>query len=283
MPDVPNVPMPPIALLTDFGQRDGYIGVMKGVILGIAPGTPLIDLTHEVAPQDIATGAWVLHTAWRYFPESTIFLCVVDPGVGSARRAIALRAADRLFVGPDNGLFSYILAEAEVERAVALDNSYFHLPLPSATFHGRDIFAPCAAHLARGVALEALGSPVAPDSLVTFTPPKPAWQDDTLAGHVLHIDHFGNLITDLGPEYAGAILTAPEATLNLGDHLIAERARAFAEGPADRPYFQRDSSGYLAIVLRNGSAAGYFGVAVGDQVLVRGLRERVDEDELRSR
>ncbi len=273
MPD-----MPPIALLTDFGQRDGYVGVMKGVILGISPGTPLIDVTHEVAPQDIAGGAWVLHTAWRYFPEATILLCVVDPGVGSARRAIALRAADRLFVGPDNGLFSYVLAEAEVERAVALDNPYFHLPLPSATFHGRDIFAPCAAHLARGVALDALGSPITPESLVTFARLQPAWQGDALTAHVLHVDHFGNLITDLGPEYAGAILTTPDATLRVGDNIIAERARAFAEGPTDRPYFLRDSSGHLAIALRNGSAAGYFGVTAGDEVLVRGLRERVDDD-----
>ena len=116
---------PPITLLTDFGSRDGYSGVMKGVILGIAPGTALVDLTHEIAPQDVVGAAWVLHTAWRYFPLGTIFLCVVDPGVGSARRPVALAAGGRLFVGPDNGLFSYVLAAAPPDEAVALEDPRF--------------------------------------------------------------------------------------------------------------------------------------------------------------
>jgi S-adenosylmethionine hydrolase len=271
---------PVIALLTDFGQRDGYVGVMKGVILGIAPGAPLVDLTHDVGPQDIAGGAWVLHTAWRSFPERTIFLCVVDPGVGSARCPIALRAADRYFVGPDNGLFSYVLAEATVEQAMVLDNPHFHLPLPSATFHGRDIFAPCSAHLARGVALEALGTAVAPTSLATLPLSHPEWRGDELAAHILHVDHFGNLITDLGPDFADAVLHDPGVTLYLSGHTITARAHTFAEGPIGQPFALRDSTGHVALAVRDGSAGTYFGTGAGDEVVVRGLRERQSMDEL---
>src|SRR5262249_38210989 len=154
-------PAPVVALLTDFGTADGYVGVMKGVLLGIAPRAQVVDLSHDVPPQQIATGAWILHTAWRYFPPDSIFVCVVDPGVGGARRPVALRAGDRLFVGPDNGLFSYILASEPPESAVILDNPRFHLTAPSATFHGRDIFAPAAGHLAAGVPLASLGTSLA--------------------------------------------------------------------------------------------------------------------------
>src|SRR5579871_1946739 len=144
-----------VALLTDFGLADGYVGVMKGVILGIAPGAQVVDLSHDVPPQDIASGAWLLSTAWRSFPAKTVFVAVVDPGVGTERRPVALIAGERYFVGPDNGLFSDVLDASPAERAVILDDAaYFATPHPSATFHGRDIFAPCGAHLVAGVALE---------------------------------------------------------------------------------------------------------------------------------
>src|SRR5258707_4642668 len=175
---------PPIALLTDFGSRDAYPGVMKGVILGIAPGAALVDLTHEIAPQDVTGGAWVLHTAWRFFPLGTIFLCVVDPGVGSARRPVALAAGGRLFVGPDNGLFSYVLAAAPTEEAVALDDPRFHVPHPSATFHGRAIFAPCAAHLARGIPLREISRALAAARLLTLAPPPALLHGEGLHRHL---------------------------------------------------------------------------------------------------
>ena len=269
---------PPIILLTDFGSRDGYPGVMKGVILGIAPGTALVDLTHEIAPQDVAGAAWVLHTAWRYFPLGTIFLCVVDPGVGSARRPLALAAGARLFVGPDNGLFSYVLAAAPPDEAVALDDPRFHLPHPSATFHGRDIFAPCAAHLARGIPLGKLGSAVAVASLVTFTMPRPVWQEDMLHGHVLHVDRFGNLITDVACALAAALLATPSARLAVAGRDISARAHTFAEGPEGEPFLLADSSGHLAIAVRNGSAAALLGAGRGDEVVASGVpHERADE------
>jgi len=269
---------PPIALLTDFGSRDAYPGVMKGVILGIAPGAALVDLTHEIAPQDVTGGAWVLHTAWRFFPLGTIFLCVVDPGVGGARRPVALAAGGRLFVGPDNGLFSYVLAAATTGEAVALDDPRFHLPHPSATFHGRDIFAPCAAHLARGIPLGELGSAVAATSLVTFALPRPVWQGDVLHGHVLHVDRFGNLITDVASALAAALLATPAARLAVAGTDISARAHTFADGPEGEPFLLADSSGHLAIAVRNGSAAALLGAGRGDEVVARGVpHERADE------
>ena len=271
-------PAPLIALLTDFGTADGYPGVMKGVILGIAPGMQLVDLTHDIPPQDIATGAWVLQTAWRYFPAGTIFLCVVDPGVGSERRPIALRLGEHTFIGPDNGLFSYVLADAEDQRpplllqVVALDNPRYHLPHASATFHGRDIFAPSAAHLARGISLASLGTPLDPARLVTIALPRPTWQGETLIGHILHIDHFGNLITDLGPTVTAAF-SSPTFSLQLGKHTITARAHTFADGPADAPFMLRDSSGHLAIVIRNGSAAALLNAHRGDELRVTGIQQ----------
>lgn len=262
---------PLIALLTDFGAGDGYVGVMKGVMLGIAPRVPLVDITHQIAPQDVEGGAWVLHTSWRYFPEHSIFLCVVDPGVGSARRAVAVLVASRIFVGPDNGLFSYVLAAEPVEMAVELDNPRFHLPSPSSTFHGRDIFSPSAAHLASGVPLDQLGRPVPPESLVTFAPPQPTWRGDTLIAHVVHVDHYGNLITDIGRDLASSVLSAAEPSLQIAGHAVTARGHTFADGPEGAPFFLLDSSGYLAIALRNGSAAAALGVKRGVEVAVAGV------------
>lgn len=266
----PAVP-PPIAMLTDFGTRDGYPGIMRGVILGISPASPVVDLTHEIPPQDIATGAWVLSTAWRYFPRGTIFLAVVDPGVGSTRRAVALRAGERSFVGPDNGLFSLVTAQAAVEAVVTLDNPRYQLSHPSATFHGRDIFAPAAAHLAAGIPLAALGSPLAPQSLVTLSQPAPRWEGDALVGHVLHVDVFGNLITDFAGPLAAALLSLPDISFALGGARITDRAATFAAGSAGTPFALRDSSGHLAIAVRNGSAASLLGAGRGDEVRVQGV------------
>ncbi len=263
----------PIALLTDFGTRDVYVGVMKGVILGIAPGAALVDLTHDVPAQNVFTGAWLLSTAWRSFPSGTVFLSVVDPGVGTDRRAIALRAGDYAFVGPDNGLFSFVLAAspAGTVRAVTLDNPRYHLPNPSATFHGRDIFAPVAAQLAIGTPLDALGTPIAPESLVRLPLLQPVWQGGELHAHVVHIDSYGNLITSLGPELTTQVLTTPSARVTLAGHTIATRAATFAAGPVGEPFLLRDSSGSLAIAVRNGSAAAQLGAHRSDPLVVTGV------------
>jgi S-adenosylmethionine hydrolase len=265
------VPSPLIALLTDFGLEDGYPGIMKGVMLGIAPQAQFVDITHLIPPQDIAAGAWILHTAWRYFPPETIFLCVVDPGVGTARRAIALRSADRFFVGPDNGLFSYVLNEGGSILAVALDRTELHLPNPSSTFHGRDLFAPCAAYLATGMSFAELGSPLDLATLTVNSPPPPVVQAGILGGVVIHCDHFGNVITNFGAELARAILAAPDSAVTIGRTAVSDRAATFAAGPSEKPFLVTDSSGYLAIAIQGASAATRLGAAPGIGVQVTGV------------
>lgn len=262
---------PCVALLTDFGTADGYAGVLKGVVLGLAPGIPLVDITHDIPPQDVAAGAWVLYTTWRNFPPGTIFLCVVDPGVGTARAPLAAFAGDRLFVGPDNGLFGHVFAEAAPARAVRLDDPRFQGPGRSATFHGRDIFAPAAGHLAAGRRVEEIGSPLAPAGLLVTPLPAPTREGATWVGTVLHADRYGNLITAFGPHLAAAFAAAPGAVLSLDGRPIGARAATFAEGPAGEPFVYEDSSGHLAVAVRNGSAAALLGLGRGAIVRIAGL------------
>jgi S-adenosyl-L-methionine hydrolase (adenosine-forming) len=263
---------PLVALLSDFGTADGYVGVMKAVVLGIAPGVPLVDLTHDVPPQDVRHGAWLLHTMWRFLPEGSVCLAVVDPGVGTARRPIALEAASRSFVGPDNGLFSYVLAESTVTGAVVLDDRRFHLAALSATFHGRDVFAPVAGHLAAGKSLAALGSSVDVATLERLPLPQPEPHAEGLLGHVIHVDRFGNLITDFGPELALDVLHNPRVRLRVGWSEVTARATTFATGPTDVPFALLDSSGYVAIAVRDASAAARLGAGVGTDVLAIGFQ-----------
>jgi S-adenosylmethionine hydrolase len=271
-----------LGLLTDFGLRDGYVGVMKAVMLSIAPDARLVDISHEIAPQDIEGGAWTLGMAWRAFPVGSVLLCVVDPGVGSARRAVALAAHGRVFVGPDNGLFTYPMdddgsGDDAALRCAALDDPRYHLPTPSATFHGRDIFAPCAAHLASGTPLEALGSAVNPASLARLPIAlRPQRAGDVWVARVAHVDHFGNLITNIGAALTRRALEHSLARISLAQQEISARASHFAAGPQDEPFFLQDSSGALAIAQRDGSAAQALGAQRGDEVILRGLADAED-------
>ena len=187
---------PIITLTTDFGVADGYVGTMKGVILGIVPDARLVDISHEITPQNVRQAAYVLYTAYPFFPLYTVHLVVVDPGVGGTRRPIALRTPVGYFVGPDNGILSYVMAREPVEALVELADPRYRLPHVSHTFHGRDVFAPAAAHLAAGVPITALGPPVADP--VTFPPPRLEVGPDGITGEVLHADRFGNVITSIG-------------------------------------------------------------------------------------
>jgi S-adenosyl-L-methionine hydrolase (adenosine-forming) len=271
-----------LGLLTDFGLRDGYVGVMKAVMLSIAPDARLVDISHEIAPQDIEGGAWTLGMAWRAFPVGSVLLCVVDPGVGSARRAVALAAHGRVFVGPDNGLFTYPLdddgsGDDAALRCAALDDPRYHLPTPSATFHGRDIFAPCAARLANGTPLEALGSALDPAMLVRLPIAlRPQRAGDVWVARVAHVDHFGNLITNIGAALTRRALEHSLARISLAQQEISARASHFAAGPQDEPFFLQDSSGALAIAQRDGSAAQALGAQRGDEVILRGLADAED-------
>ncbi|MBM4367133.1 MAG: SAM-dependent chlorinase/fluorinase [Deltaproteobacteria bacterium] len=239
-----------IALLTDFGLADPWVGVMKGVIAGIAPGVPVVDLSHGVPAQDVRTAAIHLDAAWRYFPAGTVFLCVVDPGVGTARRPIVARCEGRLFVAPDNGLLG-LLPGPEVRLVTAP----WGLPKPSRTFHGRDVFAPVAARLASGTAFEEAGPVVADHARLSLPEP------DGDRGEVIHVDGFGNLLTNLPGRDAGVVEVAGHD---------APVVHTYGAVPTGALLAHTGSTGRLEVGLRDGSAATRLRVGVGARVHWRG-------------
>lgn len=186
---------PAISLLTDFGEDDGFVGTMKGVMRRIVPEATFIDITHRINPQDVHQAAFVLMTSAPFFPTGSVHLVVVDPGVGSSRRPIAVQTDAYLFVAPDNGVLSYTVSSKQSYKAVELSNPDYRLPVVSQTFHGRDIFAPAAAHLAAGVAIDQLGPAV--EQIVRLEPPALSIREHEIHGEVLNIDHFGNLRTSI--------------------------------------------------------------------------------------
>jgi S-adenosylmethionine hydrolase len=265
---------PVVAFMTDFGLGDGDVGVMKGVVLGITPEAQIVDITHDVAPQNVQSGAWILAASYRYFPKGTVFVCVVDPGVGSTRRPIAVRAGDWVFVGPDNGLFSYVLAEQTFHEAVTLANPAYRLSQVSSTFHGRDIFAPAGAHLAGGVAFADLGDRLELADLVRIDPALAARQGERIEAEVLHIDNFGNIITNIPLSLVPDLFASRAVQLGFPalNQAVAERRRFFAdvpegEGQEARPFIYGDSSGYVGIAIRNGNAARALHVSYGEKIV----------------
>lgn len=276
--------LPIVTVTTDFGTADGYVGTMKGVILSIAPAARLVDLSQDIAPQDVREAAYVLHAAYPFFPPRTVHLVVVDPGVGSARRAIALRTPKGTFVGPDNGVFSYIMAEQPVEAVVELAAPRYHLPEISHTFHGRDIFAPAAAHLAAGVPLDELGPPV-PDPIM-LPRPQLALDAETVSGEVLHTDHFGNVITSIGrltwrsdastltldPAFRAAregLTLRDDVRVRAGGRAIDGIHRAYASVERGELLALVGSGGFLEIAVREGSAAECLDLHPGDPIVVQ--------------
>jgi S-adenosyl-L-methionine hydrolase (adenosine-forming) len=267
----------PICFLTDFGLEDAYVGVVKGVILSIEPRAQIVDLSHAILPQDIRAGAFTLMAGVPYFPAGTVYLAVVDPGVGTERRAVAVAVGDYYFIGPDNGLLSWAILKAargtdadvvlgddalQMGRgatAVVLDRPRFWRADVSSTFHGRDVFGPVAAHLARGVALTELGSPTVSMHALPF--PTPTRDDGTVRGEVIYVDRFGNLITNVE-----RVELAPNAVVEIAGRTI----RGIS------PHFQQEaelialvgSSGLLEIAAPNGSAARVLGAGVGAHVRV---------------
>jgi S-adenosyl-L-methionine hydrolase (adenosine-forming) len=202
MSDNPIAPQPILTLLSDFGDRDVYVGVMKGVIAQINSQITVVDLTHQIPPQDIATARFCLMNAYSYFPIGTVHVAVVDPGVGSRRRAIAVEFAQGFLVGPDNGIFSGVLSQTPAMAAVELTNfNYWRTPQPSKTFHGRDIFAPVGANLASGVPLKQLGQEIDPASLVKLDIGECKQTPTGIVGCIQYIDHFGNLVSNIPGSY----------------------------------------------------------------------------------
>ena len=273
-----------ITLTTDFGISDAYVATMKGVILGINPQVKIIDVCHFIEPQDIAQAAFVLSTAYPYFPKKTVHLVVVDPGVGSERRAIILRTPVAYFVAPDNGVLSYVIAQSLAKpvmekgmfslrgktkpgvelEAVAITNPKFWRSPVSTTFHGRDIFAPVAAALSLGFSPMEFGEPT--DSVWVLPLSRPDQRPDgMLVGHILHIDNFGNLITDIKSD--NLTLKAEHITIEVNGQLIFGLSGTYAEGSGLLALI--GSSDYLEVALKGGSASSLLDARVGDEVRLR--------------
>lgn len=257
-----------ITLTTDFGERDGFVGIMKGVIWKIYPEARLADLSHEVEPQNVRQAAYILHRAAPFFPPGTVHLAVVDPGVGTRRRPLAARLGKQFFVGPDNGLISLLLIHAETLgesiEIVHLNRSEYWLHPLSTTFHGRDLFAPIAAHLARGVPLNELGTPI--DDPVRLDFPEPQQQGKTWKALIVYVDRFGNLITNLPADRLGSSLA--EVRVRIGNHRIEGIAPSYGHRPIGSLVAVIDSDGFLEIALVNGNAAHKLGLKEGDIVEV---------------
>lgn len=262
-----------ITLTTDFGLDDAYVAIMKGVILRIAPTARIVDYTHGIKPGNIVEAAYLLRTGYRYFPPGTIHVAVVDPGVGSARRAIVLQTPEATFVGPDNGIFTLIAQDAQQQWAgraqlIELTEREFWLPQVSATFHGRDIFAPVGAHLLAGTPLAALGR-----SIDTLTPARlslpVAHGTGLLYGHIIHIDRFGNCITNITQEHLAAHGIGQQILVEIIDQQLRGLHRTYTDGPTGTPMCLIGSSGHVELAVCNGHAAQYLGVDIGDKLRVR--------------
>ncbi len=243
-----------IALLTDFGRQDLYVGSLRLVIASIAPGIPVVDLTHEIDPQAVDQGAFLVEEILPLLPAPSILVGVVDPGVGTSRRALGLQVGDHRFVGPDNGLFEAVLAGSRPPSAREITSPLVIRRQRSATFEGRDVFAPAAAHLARGLPFDELGPELDPAALVRLSLPP---------GRVRHVDRFGNLVTDLGPREVGSA-----SALRVGGTRIDRRVRTYGEAPPGTLVWYLGSSGRVEIACVGGSAREVLGLGRGTPVEV---------------
>ena len=284
-----------ITLTTDFGTGDGYVGTMKGVILRINPQATIVDITHEIAPQSIEQGAFLFAASARFFPANAIHVLVIDPGVGSTRRPIAVQMGETTYIAPDNGILP--LAIFGQHGYVAQDYSGFHggldparlahfqpgstrpvskmmhlnkpeywLPHVSHTFHGRDIFAPCAAHLSLGLPLEALGEPIKDWKWKTVGG-RAVRVQDSVFGHVIHIDHFGNLVTDIQIELVHG-MDPSEMVFSVREHQILGLKQTFSDVASGQVLALVGSAGHIEIAVRDGNAARDLGVHVGEEVVL---------------
>jgi S-adenosylmethionine hydrolase len=272
-----------IALLTDFGTEDAYVGVMKGVILSIAPTVQIVDITHAIQPQNVRQAAFTLMNVRSYFPAGTVFVVVVDPGVGSARRAAAVSAGQYTFVAPDNGVLSYALSTLGTFEARLLSSPLYQLTNVSNSFHGRDIFAPAAGHLAAGVPLGSFGPPVT--DLVKLPLPLLNIGRKKIVGEVLHIDHYGNIVTSIGQlqwvsseqltlrprflEKSDPVeIDAANVAICVGGQQLNGIRHSFSDVTRGQLLAMVGSSGHLEIALNYGSAAAQLGVSLGDEVVL---------------
>lgn len=252
-----------VTITTDFGTRDGYVGEVKGELATRAPEANIVDVAHDVRPGDVRGAAWILGRIWSRFPAGTVHLAVVDPGVGSPRVPLAARVAERWFVGPDNGLLTFVCRADSVEEARRIDLVIGGSP-PSNTFHGRDVFAPAAAHLSAGADPRQIGPEIDGGRVVQLALPRPERQGDSLLGHVLHVDRFGNLITNLSND---ALPPAPQVLISgVTVSTLSSSYDAVGEGEL---LATLGSGGTLEIAVRDGSASERLGVDRDEVVKVR--------------
>ncbi len=259
-----------ITLSTDFGLTDPYVGIMKGVILGINPEVRIVDLDHSLSHHRLPEAAFALNTAFIYFPIGTIHLAVVDPGVGGERRLIGIKGKDYIWLGPDNGLFTLVLKEQPKAKIIELTNRALFLKKISSTFHGRDILAPVAAHLSLGISLEEMGPPVGDP--VTLSLPEAEAKKNKIIGQVLRADHFGNLITDISRKILLPFLSGPPFKIVIKSHAITELSQTYSQGRPGVLIALIGSSDYLEIACNLGSAAQKVGYQTGKEMKITVVR-----------
>jgi len=249
-----------IALLTDFGLEDGFVGTIKGVIKNINIKADIIDISHNITPFDIMEGAFVLRASYRYFPEGTIFVAVVDPGVGTQRKPIAVKTQKYYFVVPDNGILSQILKREKPEKIIHLTEDKFFLEKTNETFHGRDIFAPVAAYLSKGIPVEKMGREI--DSLVKLAIPVPKKEKNYLIGQIIKFDRFGNAITNIED-------IPPFEEIIIKNYRINKICRNFLEGDRKNPNIIKGSFGFYEIFVPKGNARKKFNLKIGDLIKIK--------------
>lgn len=263
---IPVTPL--ITLTTDLGEQDGFIGSMKGVIIGINPSARIVDISHDVPPQDIEAGAYVIKEAYKLFPKLTIHVVVVDPGVGGPRKPLLAVSQNYYFIAPDNGVLSYVYKEEGSVRVYELSATHYFRPSPGRTFHGRDIFAPIAAWLSKGVSPDNLGKDV--EGFVTLTLPHPvAVAEKTMKGRVAYIDRFGNLITTITKAHLDELFlksSGKTVEVKVKEVVIKGLSDYYGQGEKGTPSALVNSSGYLEIFCHLGSARDILKAGRGDDV-----------------
>jgi S-adenosyl-L-methionine hydrolase (adenosine-forming) len=278
MPTLPRRPFP-LAIITDFGYRDHYVGAMKGVIASIAPKAVVIDITHGIPAQSIVAGAIALRESWRYFPPRTVFLGVVDPGVGTSRAPIAIEtSAGARFVGPDNGLLWLAANEAGITRIVKLTSPRHRLTNVSATFHGRDIFAPAAAYLWRGTSISSLGPALRPNSIARLELPRPVDSARELRGEVIYVDGFGNLVSNIdrpAAERFGARFRHKYLSVRIKGGAAMRILDAYGDAPNGVPLAIFGSFSLLEVAIRDGNAAAHFAAGPGSSLSLIAVAGRI--------
>ena len=253
-----------ITLTTDFGLADGFVGTMKGVIYAVNPQAVIIDISHEIGSQDLSAAAFLFAASYRYFPHGTVHVVVVDPGVGSQRRAVAVETEKYYFVAPDNGVLTLALKQERIIKSIELTNPEYFLDEVSDTFHGRDIFAPVAAYLSLGIGIETLGDEAGELKEILF--PEPEVSQNGIKGHIIRIDKFGNLITDIQHNLFRSVISDGQFSIRIGSIKLERISRSYAEVSAGETLAIFDSFGNLEIAVNRGSAEEELKTRKGDAI-----------------